>query len=143
MEAVAYRCSRCGVETDWEEVLGSNPLCAVCWDSEADVVTPAERKALYREAHKDEIRVYSRMYAEAHKDEIRAYRKWFVETHGEYLQRYRHGYYIAHKVELQEYQLSYQRDYYQRNRERILLRMREYRKARSCSRGSEFYSKVK
>lgn len=135
MEAVVCRCSKCGIETDWEEVLGPNPLCVVCWDSEADVVTLAERKALYREAHKAGIQAYNSRYREAHKAELQAYRRKFGITHCEYLRRSGHEYYLAHKAELQEYQVRYQRDYYQRNRARIILSRREYRKARSCSQG--------
>lgn len=135
MEAVACRCSKCGQATDWDESLGSEPLCAVCWDSEADVVTPAEREALYREAHKDEIQGYRRVYAEAHKEEIKAYRKRFVESHRAELLLYWRRYHQANRCERLESMKIYSREYYLRNKEQIVLRKREYRKARSCSQG--------
>jgi hypothetical protein len=123
---VVYSCSKCGVETDWDISLGPNPLCAVCWDSEADVLTPAERKALYREAHKAENREYSRRYRESHRAEIRAYRVAHKEEH----KRYRNEYYRTH-LEFRERMKEYQCGYYRANREKVLSREREHRRCRS------------
>jgi hypothetical protein len=120
MAVVVCCCSKCGVETDWDESLGPNPLCAVCWDKEVEVVTLAERKALYREAHKAEYREYSRRYRESHQVAIRAYR----EAHKAELNVYRREYY-QRSVEFREGRKEYAREYYRASRLKVLVRRRE------------------
>jgi len=129
MEGVVCCCSKCGIETVWDMSLGPNPLCAVCWDSEADVVTPAERKALYREAHKAEISECNRRYREAHKAEIAQRASNYRLAHKAKVQAYARRYYESNGFRLREYQC----EYYLEHREKVVLRMREYRRSRSGS----------
>ena len=53
-----YLCSKCGKETEWDEDMGQEPLCVVCWDGLAwkmfEDKAAAARKA-YREANKDKV----------------------------------------------------------------------------------------
>jgi hypothetical protein len=130
MEAVVCCCSKCGAKTDWDMSLSSYPLCAACWDSEVDVVTSAERKALYREAHRVESRESDRRYRESHKAKIRAYR----EAHRVELNVYRCAYY-QRNVEFREGRREYARKYYCKNKGRILESRREQRRCKGVVRG--------
>ena len=116
-------CVRCGRSTEWDERFGDEVLCVECWDVEVSVVTKAERAALYREDHRAELREYDRRYRASHKDRVRVYR----EAHRVELNAYRCRYYEAN-FEFAEGRREYARDYYMRNRGRIL----ECRRERRC-----------
>ena len=64
-----YKCSVCGAETDWDELLEGEPLCVACWDIRAGVDNElaAYRRRYYQE-HKDELAAYQRRYYQEHKD---------------------------------------------------------------------------
>ncbi|PKH47732.1 hypothetical protein CVH13_00281 [Dehalococcoides mccartyi] len=37
-----YPCTHCGRETEWDFDLGSNPLCAYCWDNSIEITVKVE-----------------------------------------------------------------------------------------------------
>jgi hypothetical protein len=127
MEVVVYRCSKCGVETDWDIALGVGVLCVGCWDRESDIVTKAGCKALYREEHKAEIKEYDRLYREKHRVEIAQRMRDYRLAHREKVRAYARWYYGCNGFKVREYQ----REYYLEHREKVVLRMRAYRKGGS------------
>jgi len=36
LEEPLAKCSICGADTEWDDIWGEKPLCAVCWDAQAE-----------------------------------------------------------------------------------------------------------
>jgi hypothetical protein len=110
-------CSRCGELTEWDSELGSEPLCALCWDAELEKDFEAwenEPYRRYRAEHREEIRENMRRYRAEHREEIREnMRRYYVEHREEILEnmrRYRaehrenkRRYRDNHRSEINEY----------------------------------------
>lgn len=132
MVTVAYLCGVCGVATDWDFSLGSVPLCVVCYDKAVDcdgAVSLAERRLRYRETHREELKLSGGRYRREHMAEVLESQRNFRLAHRVDIAEAQRKYYELKKFELREYQCRY----YVEHREKVVLRMREYRRSRSGS----------
>jgi len=51
-----YICASCGQPTEWDQDLGTEPLCLNCWDKQTDSWNPiAALQRRYYQEHKAEI----------------------------------------------------------------------------------------
>jgi len=132
MVTVACLCGVCGIATDWDFGLGSVPLCVVCYDKTVDsdsAVSLAERRLRYRESHREELRLSGRRYRQEHRAKVLESQRNFRLAHKVDIAEAQRKYYELKQFELREYQ----RRYYVEHREKVVLRMREYRRFRSGS----------
>jgi len=95
--AVSYRCIRCGRATDWEETLGSEPLCDKCWDIEVDSsfkasLTGKEFSRLNQLAYRGELQENERKASFTNQAELLAwdallsaaltgFNRWYYQIH--------------------------------------------------------------
>ena len=69
------KCVKCGRDTEWDDDMGNDPLCMICWDQNSEVDNElAAKKRKYRIEHKDELAANQRKYRIEHKDELAALR---------------------------------------------------------------------
>lgn len=120
LKVVLTKCVKCGAETEWEYVLGGEPLCVDCWDSEAEKIPTAQRVWQLRNIIK--WLAYLRAYREFYRDEILAKQRWRyrLDPAGSYARTSEYS--RSHRDELN----AWRRDYYKRNREKIREQYRRW-----------------
>lgn len=97
------------------------------------IMTPKEHSALHNTG-KDNRRwrggrkVVRRRCDQKHIEKRRAYNREYYQKHKKERQEYGREYYQEHKEELQAYGREYGRKYYQKNREKILEKLRKKRR---------------
>ena len=81
---ILYKCSNCGKDTDWDDALGTMPLCVECWDLQVDYTNlKAAYKRKYDQEHREELAAYQRKYYQEHREEKAAYKRKYDQEHRE------------------------------------------------------------
>jgi hypothetical protein len=85
-----------------------------------------EKRRVYRNSHRDEIRAYNKAYRDSHKEEIKAYKRAYRSIHGEERKTYHREKAKAYYEAYREERKSYQRTYYAANRQKRIGYQKAY-----------------